>query len=277
MTKSLSISDTYEIPVKAAVLAGKKIMEIFGGRLGTAYKADDSPVTIADKAANTIIRETLQITGIPVVSEETELPEYQLRKSWQQYWLVDPLDGTKEFIDKRADFTVNIALIVNDRPEIGIILIPHSKELFLGNSSKMIAFKSVLKNLEWQGLDKMAWQLLNPLKPTDKLTVVASRSHLNEDTLKFIQALEKEYGPEMVALERRGSAVKFCLIAEGKAQVYPRFSPCMEWDTAAGQALCEAVGAVMMRMKDKSKLDYNKKDLLNPPFLLQAPLKNPSS
>ncbi|THD69334.1 3'(2'),5'-bisphosphate nucleotidase CysQ [Robertkochia marina] len=268
-----AFSNHVKTALKAAVEAGKVIMEVYGGQLETELKADDSPVTLADRRAHDIISKTLQTTGIPVISEEMNLPDHEIRKKWQRYWLVDPLDGTKEFIDKGVDFTVNIALMEEHQPVLGILLLPCSKEIYLGDKLQQKGWKTTLDRLEWADLHETSWQSLPKLTPVEDCTIVASRSHLKGETLEFIEQIKEHSEGQEVRLLYRGSAVKFCMIAEGKAQVYPRFAPCMEWDTAAGQALCEALGAIMVRMEDRRPLDYSKPLLLNPPFLLTAPGK----
>ncbi|MBL7471747.1 3'(2'),5'-bisphosphate nucleotidase CysQ family protein [Robertkochia sediminum] len=255
--------------LEAAVVAGKAIMEVHGGDLGTEYKEDDSPVTIADKAAHKVISETLEGTGIPLLSEEMNHPEYRIRKNWERYWLVDPLDGTREFVNGGDDFTVNIALMENDFPVLGIILIPVTREFYIGGTLPGRVYKHQLPRLELSELEGMEPEELKPIV-SEHIGVAVSHSHLNKRTLAYVEKLRLKYGEERIRLIRRGSAVKFCMLAEGQAQFYPRYSPCMEWDTAAGQAICETQGARMVRMEDQQPLDYNKDDLYNPPFLLSA-------
>lgn len=256
------------VALKAAVLAGAEIMEVHGGNLHTRYKEDDSPVTLADQRAHEAILKTLQITGIPVLSEEMAAPDFGMRRQWQQYWLVDPLDGTKEFVRGGEDFTVNIALMENNHPVMGIIVLPASGRVYVGGTAMGATYKAKLKTLEWTPGLKTSFREIKPEKTANKIGVAVSISHLSEDTLAYVGELRRKYGEERVEILRRGGAVKFCLLAEGNAMMYPRFSPCMEWDTAAGQAICEATGATMKRFEDMQPLEYNKKSLLNPPFII---------
>lgn len=256
--------------LEAAVAAGKAIMKVHGGELGTRYKADDSPVTIADKQAHEAISGRLKAEGIPLLSEEMDHPDYKTRQQWDRYWLVDPLDGTREFVKGGDDFTVNIALMEDNLPVFGVILIPVTGEVYLGGTLVKGVYKQELETLDAGSLVASPMQELRPVADKEHIGVAVSLSHLNKRTLDYVQKLEKKYGEERIRLIKRGSAVKFCMLAEGIAQFYPRYSPCMEWDTAAGQAICEALGARMVRMDDNKPLDYNKENLLNPSFLLSA-------
>lgn len=259
------------LALQAAVLAGKAIMEVFGGVPGTTYKEDQSPVTLADKNAHTVIIDTLEPAGIPVISEEMALPEHRERKTWERYWLVDPLDGTKEFLRGGSDFCVNIALMEYDQPVMGLLLLPVSKRLYLGDKRTGRVSRAQLDQLTIAALEGASWQVLPPLETPHQIKVVASYSHLSPDTSRFIEQLKARFGSKRIELVRKGSAIKFALLAEGEAQVYPRFSPCMEWDTAAGQAICEAMGITMVRIEDRAPFEYNKEELVNPGFLLTAP------
>lgn len=250
----------YDLLLKTALEAGKAIMNIYAdeANFGVEIKDDNSPLTKADKAANAIIVEALKTTGIPIISEEEKSKPYSERRNWEKCWLVDPLDGTKEFIKRNGEFTVNIALIDKQKPVLGIVYAPVLKEIFIGEVGKG-AFKIFEKDLN------LAVEL--PIKrDDDKVKVVASRSHLSEETQAFIDDL-KEKESNAVESVSKGSSLKLCLIAEGVADYYPRFAPTMEWDTAAGHALINAANKVVLQHNSSEELKYNKEDLLNPWFL----------
>jgi 3'(2'), 5'-bisphosphate nucleotidase len=238
------------------------------------YKDDRSPLTEADKAAHEIICAGLKQTGLPVLSEESKTVPYELRKDWGRFWLVDPLDGTKEFIKKNGEFTVNIALIDAGRPVLGVVYAPVLQTIYYG--------------LQAEGMEHGAWKaddcagksvdeifesaVALPLKSAignrqSPIRVVASRSHMNPETETFIAALEKQGRVELVS---SGSSLKLCMVAEGRADVYPRIAPTMEWDTAAAQAVVEASGGTVMQYGTKEPLRYNKENLLNPFFVVSG-------
>lgn len=226
-------------------------------------KNDNSPLTLADQRANDVINDFLIPTNIPVISEENKQTEYDVRKNWNQCWIVDPLDGTKEFIKKNDEFTVNIALVEDGVPVLGVIFAPALNTLYFGvlSEGKAFRYKGVSNDLEF------ILSNVTSIKPAAKgndLKVVGSRSHMNEDTQNFIEELKKTY--ENIEIVSKGSSLKFCLVAEGEAHIYPRFAPTMEWDTAAGQAICEAVGLKCLTRETGEVMTYNRKNLLNPHF-----------
>ena len=256
--------------ILASLKAGKAIMAIYDTPFDVEYKEDESPLTVADKHANEIINSYLIPTGIPIISEENKQVDYGIRKEWSRCWVVDPVDGTKEFIKKNGEFTVNIALVENGHPVLGVIYVPASKTLYFGSVEEKIAFKSELTSHDeiLGGIFENA-KFLNPKEsPDKKVQVVGSRSHMNQDTLDFIDNL-KAQGKE-VEIVSKGSSLKFCLVAEGNAHVYPRYAPTMEWDTAAGQAICNAVGVKVINSETNDQLRYNKENLLNGFFLVSA-------
>ena len=261
-----------EIAVKAAVLGGAEIMEVYGKEdLGVEIKEDNSPLTLADKRCNDVINAHLVNTGIPIISEENKQIDYQDRKDYDQCWIVDPLDGTKEFVKRNGEFTVNIALVKKGKPLFGIIYVPVSRELYLGDVTNSRAIKVSLedhvvtpKDLDWD-----VHGIQTASDSSDAVRVVGSRSHMNEATEDFVRSLS--VGPDKVDIVSKGSSLKFCLVAEGKADIYPRFAPTMEWDTAAGQAICEAVGLEVISKETDAPLLYNKENLLNPWFIVQKP------
>ena len=255
--------------IQAAITAGDAILEVYHQEhIETMAKADESPLTQADLAANAILMEQLGLTGIPIISEEIKNVAYSARKNWEECWIIDPLDGTKEFINRNGEFTVNIALLTDAKLQLGIIYVPVTGVLYFTNSTMTAAYRYDYKNElpEMEELLEKSEQLL-PHKSEEELKVVGSKSHMNEATLGFIENLKKETEREVV-IESVGSSLKFCLVASGVCEVYPRFGPTMEWDTAAGQALCEAVGLQVLDAKTQLPLEYNKEDLYNPFFIV---------
>ena len=238
--------------------------------LGIEYKEDSSPLTLADMKCNEVINSYLIQTGIPIISEENRQISYEERKDWEECWVVDPLDGTKEFIKRNGEFTVNIALVEKGKPALGVIYVPVSRELYVGNVKKGVANKYVLETHEVSESDlDFETCRIEPAPANSKnIRVVGSRSHMNLDTENFVASLKQS--DTNVEIVSKGSSLKFCLVAEGKADVYPRFAPTMEWDTAAGQAICEAVGLEVISKETDRPLLYNKENLLNPWFLVQG-------
>ena len=265
------------IAIKAAVDAGDAILEIYAQDFEVEFKADESPLTSADKAAHNIIVQALETTPYPVLSEESGEITYEERKSWTTYWLVDPLDGTKEFIKKNGEFTVNIALITDGVPVLGVVYVPVEHTLYFGDCKG--AFKGV-QGEHFQALEELLEKLpevetFQRLEvsgtPGQPLRVVASKSHCNEETREFIAGLEKTYG--MSELVSRGSSLKLCMVAEGSADIYPRIAPTMEWDTAAAHAVVMAAGGTVVVYGTTNALIYNKENLLNPYFVASGILQ----
>jgi 3'(2'), 5'-bisphosphate nucleotidase len=253
--------------IEASLSAGYAIMEIYKeDEVVIESKEDSSPLTVADKRANEIINRFLVPHEIPIISEENRQIDYEERKTWTQCWIVDPLDGTKEFIKKNDEFTVNIALIENGKPVLGVIyapalntlyfaLVSESKAFRYRMSSKLLDINQILRNAEEIG----------PATYSNQLKVVGSRSHMNEETKTFIENLKDIHG-DNIEIISKGSSLKFCLVAEGEAHIYPRFAPTMEWDTAAGQAICEAVGLKCLFRETGEPMTYNREELLNGHF-----------
>ncbi len=255
-----------KIAITAAIKAGEKIMEIYTtADFNIEIKADDSPLTIADREANDVIMSFLKNTYHPIISEENKQTDYGTRKKWDSCWIVDPLDGTKEFIKRNGEFTVNIALVENNIPTLGIIYVPVTKVLYFTKDGK--SFKITLSDLS-VSVDEIiakSTQIHVASSITEPVKIVGSRSHLNEDTQNFIDAIKNDKNVEIVS---KGSSLKFCLVAEGTAHYYPRFAPTMEWDTAAGQAICQCAGAKVINQDTQQPLLYNRENLLNPYFLV---------
>ena len=250
------------LAIQAAIEAGNDIMSIYtdpSSDFGIERKADNSPLTRADKAAHARIVKLLEPTGIPVLSEEGAHLPFDTRRHWQRLWIVDPLDGTKEFIKRNGEFTVNIALVENGTPVMGVIYVPASQTLYYGSAEG--AFRRIGDITERL-----------PLSGSPRpFTVVASRSHLSAETEAFINALRSQH-PDL-DLASSGSSLKICLVAEGKADVYPRHAPTMEWDTAAGHAIAIAAGCEMIDALSGEPLTYNKEDLHNPWFIVNCLLR----
>ena len=255
------------IAIIASVKAGEAIMKVYSNKIDVVYKEDESPLTLADKNANKIINKYLVKSKIPIISEENKILTYEERKNWKQCWIVDPLDGTKEFIKRNGEFTVNIALIKNNKPIIGVIYVPVSKTLYFTSDNSSKSYKALLKTntIIIDEIFNNAVQIFPTQKNNNILRIVGSRSHLNDTTKNYISKIEKKNKTRIVS---KGSSLKFCLVAEGEAEIYPRFAPTMEWDTAAGQAICEAVGVKVTDVTTNEPLKYNKQNLLNPHFLV---------
>jgi 3'(2'), 5'-bisphosphate nucleotidase len=252
MLNQIDIQDIVTI----AKEAGNAIMQIYKQDFKVEYKQDSSPLTLADKKANDIIEDGLNqlSVNLPILSEEGKESPYRDRKHWEYFWLVDPLDGTKEFVKKNGEFTVNIALIYKDTPVLGVV------------------YASALDICYWakqgEGAFKDGQKL--PLKTEGQRNtykIIASRSHMSEETQVFIDVIETDKEKELISV---GSSLKICLVAEGEADIYPRLSPTMEWDTGAAHAIVNESGKSIQQYKNGqySKLEYNKEDLLNQWFVV---------
>lgn len=256
-----------DIAVRAAIEAGEAIMKVYStADFGVEMKSDNSPLTIADRNAHAVIINYLNATSIPALSEEDVEPiPYSIRKSWARCWIVDPLDGTKEFIKRNGEFTVNIALIENGIPLFGVIYTP-AQDVLHYSVPGVGAFRcdNAIQSLSADLIGKNAMKL--PLvTPPSAFTIVGSRSHSSPETEKYVAEMQSTFGA--VDFMASGSSLKFCLVAEGKAHSYPRFAPTMEWDTAAGHAILVASGGNVVVWPDQSPLLYNREELLNPWFL----------
>lgn len=254
--------------ITAALEAGKTILEIYhSGDFDVEIKGDNSPLTKADKASHEVIMSYLIKSEIPVLSEEGKSIAYEERKNWNQLWIVDPIDGTKEFIKRNGEFTVNIALIENQKPIVGVVLVPALGELYFSTQEDG-AFKGMVdfKNVDINSLIQQGVKL--PLEREDKtFTLVASRSHMSPETESYVAEMKREHGK--INMISKGSSLKLCMVAEGQADCYPRFAPTMEWDTAAGQAICEHAGYEVIDWKTQAPMLYNRKELLNNWFLVK--------
>lgn len=244
-----------EIAKEASIEAGKAILEVYNSDdFNVELKGDDSPLTRADKNAHNVIVSFLENTGLPILSEEGKSIPYEERKNWEHFWMVDPLDGTKEFIKRNGEFTVNIALIKGNQSFAGVVYVPVTGKLYWAINGEGAFVK------EGESTSQLKSNQISLDQPG--LRIVASRSHLNEDTQEFLDSLIE---PEIVSM---GSSLKLLAIAEGTADVYPRFAPTMEWDTAAADAIVRESGSKVLQKNQKEPVLYNKENLLNPHFIV---------
>lgn len=260
----------------AAIRAGAAILEVYPdkSRYEIAYKTDKSPITLADRRAHETIKNFLAQSRMPVLSEEGRELQYFERKGWDLFWLVDPLDGTREFIKGNNEFTVNIALMANNRPQMGIIYVPYFKKMYFCEKG----FGSLLKeNVEPDAAADFSYREIYegctelPLRSeaNKPLRIAVSRSHNNDETFARVEMFRKLY-PDAEVVEQ-GSSYKFCLLAEGTVDYYPRTTDTFEWDTAAGEVILSEAGGVTKSLPDMGKFDYNKESLLNPHFVCRGP------
>ena len=241
--------------VDISIQAGEQILEYYKDDIKVETKDDNSPLTKADLASHhEIVSALKELTPeTPIISEESGIPGYEERKTWDRYWLVDPLDGTKEFIKKNGEFTVNIALIENSKPVLGVVHIPAKKMTYVGEKT-VGTFK-----IDQDGNKTQVYSSV-PEK-NSKVSIVSSRSHGSSDTEERVEEMGFTVGKSVPA----GSSLKFCLVAEGIADIYPRFGPTMEWDTAAGDAVFRYSGKEGERF---SPLSYNKESMKNGEFII---------
>ena len=276
------------IAIDAANDAGKAMLAIYSKDFSVEYKKDSSPITDADRAAHEIIIEKLRKTPYPIISEENKQISYSQRSKWDKYWLVDPLDGTKEFIKRNGEFTVNIAFIENGKPILGVVFVPVLSTYYLGDKNGAFkavsgihykSLKELLNNVN-SNLDKLK-QIYVSNNIKGSLKVVASKTHCNDATMNFISELEDVYGKSKFI--SKGRSLKLCMVAEGLADFYPRIAPTCEWDTAAAHAVVDAAGGSVLIYDDKinareyyknnkllSELSYNKENILNPYFIVSG-------
>lgn len=252
----MDINELISTAKQAAIKAGEAIIEIYeSGDFSIEAKSDDSPLTRADKASHNVIVSFLEKTNLPMLSEEGSTVPFEERKNWEYFWMIDPLDGTKEFIKKNGEFTVNIALIHKDEVVAGVVYTPVVKDLYWA-----VRGEGSFKNGSEIAVNEFGSEDAN-------LKVVASRSHLNEETEDFLNKLNS---PEIVS---KGSSLKLLMVAEGKADLYPRYAPTMEWDTAAAQIIVEEAGGTVVQKDSDRKVVYNKENLLNPYFLVSGKVR----
>ena len=251
MLNQIDIQDIVAI----AKEAGNVIMQVYKQDFEVEYKQDSSPLTLADKKANNIIETGLNklIVNLPILSEEGENTPYEERKYWEYFWLVDPLDGTKEFVKKNGEFTVNIALIHKDTPVLGVVYAPALDICYWAKKG--------------EGSFKDGRPLpLKTIKQGDTYKIVTSRSHMSSETKIFINTIDTNKEKKLISI---GSSLKICLVAEGEADIYPRLGLTMEWDTGAAHAIVNEAGKIAYQFKSENILTYNKENLLNPWFIVK--------
>jgi 3'(2'), 5'-bisphosphate nucleotidase len=271
--------------IQAAIEAGDAILQVYhSANFQVEEKADSSPLTLADRRSHDVIMKHLSVFDFPILSEEGQSVAYEKRKNWDRFWLIDPLDGTKEFIKKNGEFTVNIAMIRDHKPIAGVIFVPDRDILYFA-SDKIGSYRadfSLISNLvnsqrldetENSQIEEMLTGIINQSVklPVDGSTdrpfaIAGSRSHSTPELEAFVEEKRREYGE--VEFISAGSSLKLCLVAEGRADIYPRTGPTMEWDTAAGQAIVENAGGKVFQYDTDQQLEYNKENLLNPWFVV---------
>ncbi len=258
-----TIKELIDEVIEIAKQAGDKILEVYNDvdNFNVETKDDNSPLTRADREANKIICAALEQLDpqFPIISEENKAIDYETRKDYEYLWMVDPLDGTKEFIKRNGEFTVNIALIHKNRVIAGVVYAPVLDEMYYGIKNQG-AFRNKDQRTE-------ALQAASYRKTDEELSIVCSRSHLNEDTQNFIEAYSN---PIKVS---KGSSLKFLILASGDAHIYPRLAPTMEWDTAAAQIIVEEAGGQVIQAENGEAVVYNKENLLNPFFIAHGQIK----
>lgn len=252
------MNDLLFVMIKAAKKAGVEIVNIYNSTIEVDYKKDKSPLTNADLAAHTIICELLSesFPNIPLYSEEDTSVCSLTRMKWSRYFLIDPLDGTKEFINRNDEFTVNIALIEDGVPVLGVVYAPIFKKLYSGgvNTPATLEINGTFRELPFQSFDPAS------------LNVVASKSHLNDETKSFVDSLRLKHSN--INFKSAGSSLKLCMVAEGTADIYPRIALTSEWDTAAAHAVVNASGGNVFQFNTNREVIYNKEDILNPFFIV---------
>lgn len=249
----MDISEIVQKAKTAASEASKRILEIYNSEdFEVEIKEDNSPLTKADKASHEIISRILAPLKLPILSEEGKDIPYEERSQWPYFWMIDPIDGTKEFIKRNGEFTVNIALIRKGSPVLGVVMVPVTGDVYYA--------------VQGQGAFKNDSRIsVNTCDLEDSgLRVVASRSHMNDETREYVEKLND---PVIVS---KGSSLKLLMVAEGEADIYPRFAPTMEWDTAAAQIVVEEAGGKVLIKGQDTGVMYNKKNLLNPHFLVSG-------
>jgi 3'(2'), 5'-bisphosphate nucleotidase len=266
--------------IEAALEAGQVILDVYHSEFAVEHKADNSPLTRADQKSHELLIAALKGFHIPILSEEGREIPYKDRKTWERLWIIDPLDGTKEFIKRNDEFTVNIALVEYGLPNLGVVYAP-AKDLLYFAAGNVGAYKienplgtDSAKRIDGNDPDKTLRKLLKTAtrlpaakRPKKPFIIVGSRSHANPDLKKLVEEKRREHGK--VELITAGSSLKICMVAEGLADMYPRLGPTCEWDTAAGQAVAEMAGAKLLDYKTGEPLKYNRPDLLNPWFVVR--------
>lgn len=270
----MDYKELLKLAVDAAIKAGEEILKIYSTDFYVETKSDNTPVTLADRASGECITKVLSTSGIPVISEEEEILDYSIRKTWSRVWIVDPLDGTKEYVKRNGEFAVNIALVENNRPVIGIIYAPVIKDIYFayqnGGSYKITQHDMIVELTKKNLIDHLfdfAKQLPSQKQPKT-YTVVGSRSHLSREINAHVDKLRNLYGEvDMISV---GSSIKQCWVAEGKAHEYVRYGTTMEWDTAAGQCILEEAGCQLIDLQTNLPMVYNREDMRNNFFVAKC-------
>ncbi len=261
------------LTVRVALEAGAEILRVYRTQITVELKEDLTPLTEADRAAHRVIEAGLRGTGIPVLSEEGEPVAFSKRHQWERFWLVDPLDGTRQFIGRSGDFTVNIALIENGKPILGVIYAPLRDTLYFGSEltgSFRLDRAREANSAGWASLRTSSQRLPLQSGPNQAYSIVAAQYMAGPETEAFIESKRKQY--KQVETTSVGSSLKICLVAEGTADVYPRLAPTMEWDTAAGHAIARFAGCRIYDHRTQTELVYNKENLRNPWFIVERPV-----
>jgi 3'(2'), 5'-bisphosphate nucleotidase len=267
--------------INAAIDAGQAIMAVYQTDFNVIKKEDESPLTLADQRSHNIISNSLSPYKIPILSEEGKSIAFKIRKEWKRLWVVDPLDGTKEFVKRNDEFTVNIALVEDQYPVMGIIYLPVKDVLYFAEGKsgayRLDEAQTIINGIKAKVAEKYSGfhSILTtksqrlPLRDLSSphYTIVGSRSHATSELEEYVNQKKKELGH--VQFISAGSSLKICLVAEGRANIYPRLGPTMEWDTAAGHAIVDIAGAQMTEYKTGKPLIYNKENLLNPWFVVE--------
>jgi 3'(2'), 5'-bisphosphate nucleotidase len=258
-----------DIAIAGALEGGAEILEVYSSEIAVEMKEDRSPLTLADQRAHLAIMKHLEATELPILSEEGKAMDYAERKDWKRFWMVDPLDGTKEFIKRNGEFTVNIALIEEGVPIAGVIYVPVREELYVGIQSDGAWKLESVRPTDSVSLDQLKTKghTLPVSQDGRPYRVVGSRSHMSPETEEFINDLKAKH--DEVDIVSMGSSLKICLVAEGVADVYPRFAPTMEWDTAAGHGIALGAGCEVMDHTTGAPMRYNKTNLLNNWFIVK--------
>jgi len=282
MSMVLNENEVQEI-LDLICLAGEEILKIYFRQQAdwkVSLKEDRTPLTEADRLSNSVINEGLKklFPDIPIISEENREIPYDIRRKYEYYWLLDPLDGTKEFLKQNGEFTVNLALIQQGKPVAGFISVPVKGWFYFAVKGRGAYKIEIGEKQDGSQGERQIQQVKQDNKlqlraaqfsiDDPGLTVLASRSHFDSETRKFIESLNQP------RLESRGSSLKFMMLAEGLGHLYPRLGRTMEWDTAAGQAILEEAGGQVVEFSSRQPLRYNKESLVNPPFLATGALRN---
>ncbi|MDY6903356.1 MAG: 3'(2'),5'-bisphosphate nucleotidase CysQ [Thermodesulfobacteriota bacterium] len=264
--------------LSACVAAGRAALNIYDTDFEVEHKADESPLTLADKRSHEIITSALAASNIPILSEEGKTLPFDARRDWHRLWIVDPLDGTKEFVKRNGEFTINIALVENGTPVFGVIYVPVKNTLYFGSDERgayKITDPSVLSAMADNHITDLSVVMEKTVKlPVDRtgdkqIKIVGSRSHLTPEVEAYVEKMKAQYGD--VDFVAAGSSLKICLVAEGAADIYPRLGPTMEWDIAAGHAIAKSAGAKFYCYETGEAMTYNREDLLNPWFVVERP------